>query len=127
MPIERIQPAGMAKPAAYSQVVRVGNTVYVAGQTSTNEQGQLVGVGDIRAQAVQVYENLKKALAAVDGTLENLVKITVYVTDARYRDAVAEVRTEYLGGTVPASTLVVVAGLARPEFLLEIEGVAVVD
>lgn len=127
MSIERIQPEGLHRPATYSQVVKAGSTVYVAGQTSVDEYGRVVAVGDFRGQAVQVFENLKKALAAAGAGLEHLVKITVYVTDPRYREALHEVRGQYLRGALPASTLVVVAGLAQPEYLLEIEGVAVVE
>ena len=126
MSIERIQPDGLSRPPTYSHVVKAGNTIYIAGQVAQDEQGQVVGRGDITAQAVQVFENLKKALAAAGADFENLVKITVYVTDPRYREALAEVRNRYLGSALPASTLVVVAGLAQPDYLLEIEAVAVV-
>ena len=126
MSIERIQPDGLSRPPTYSHVVKAGNTIYIAGQVAQDEQGQIVGRGDITAQAVQIFENLKKALAAAGADFENLVKITVYVTDPRYREALAEVRNRYLGSALPASTLVVVAGLAQPDYLLEIEAVAVV-
>lgn len=126
MPIERIHPPGLARPATYNHVVKAGSTVYIAGQTAQNERGEVVGRGDFRAQAVQVFENLKQALAAGGADFANLVKITVYVTDPRYRDTLAEVRSQYLGSQLPASTLVVVAGLANPDYLLEIEGIAVV-
>src|SRR5919199_2592579 len=127
MPLQRIQPPGLSKPPTYTHVIRAGNTVYIAGQTATDEQGQVVGKGDITAQATQVFENLGKALAAVGADFSRLVKITVYLTDARFREAVTQVRSRYLGQTLPASTLVVVAGLARPDLLVEIEGIAVVD
>ncbi len=127
MPVERIQPQGLAKPPTYSHVVKAGNTVYLAGQVSRDENGQTVARGDIAAQATQVFENLTRALAAVGGTLDNLVKITVYITDPRYREPVSEVRHKYLRGPLPASTLIVVAGLAEPDLLLEIEGIAVLD
>ena len=126
MSIERIQPDGLSRPPTYSHVVKAGNTVYIAGQVAQDEQGQIVGRGDITAQAVQVFENLKKALAAAGADFENLVKITVYVTDPRYREAVSEVRSRYLTGALPASTGLVVSGLAHPDYLLEIEAVAVV-
>ncbi len=127
MPIERIQPEGLYRPPAYSHVVRVGNTVYIAGQTAVDENGQVVGRGDFMAQAVQVFENLKKALASVGADFRHLVKVTTYITDPRYRDMLTEVRRKYYAGNLPASTLIVVAGLAQPEYLLEIEGIAVVE
>jgi enamine deaminase RidA (YjgF/YER057c/UK114 family) len=127
MPIERIQPDGLAKPPTYSHVVKAGNTVYVAGQTSQNERGELVGRGDITAQAEQVYQNIQKALASVGADFSNVVKATVFITDARFREPVSEVRARYLAGNLPASTLLVVAGLASPDMLLEVEVIAVLD
>jgi reactive intermediate/imine deaminase len=128
MSIERIQPEGLSKPPTYSQVVKAGNTIYVAGQVAQDERGQLVGPGDFVAQANQVFENLKRALAAAGADFGNVVKTTVYVTDPRYRELLRDVRSKFLGDTPPpASTLVVVAGLAQPEYLLEIEAVAVIE
>lgn len=126
MAIERIQPAGLSQARAYSHVVKAGNTVYIAGQVATDAQGNLVGRGDFPAQAVQVFENLGKALAAGGSSYQHLVKTTVFLTDARYRETYGEIRTRYLGETVPASTLVVVSGLASPDYLLEVEAIAVV-
>jgi enamine deaminase RidA (YjgF/YER057c/UK114 family) len=127
MPKERIQPEGMFRPPTYSHVVKAGDTVYLAGQTPVDEQGQVVGRGDITAQATQVFENIKKGLAAGGADFSDLVKITVYVTDPRFREAVAEVRRRYLSAdALPASTLVVVAGLANPDYLIEIEVIAVI-
>jgi 2-iminobutanoate/2-iminopropanoate deaminase len=128
MAVERIQPDGLSSPPTYSQVVKTGNTIYIAGQVAQDEHGQVVGPGDFVAQANQVFENLAKALAAAGAGFGDLVKTTVYVTDPRYREALRDVRSKYLGSTPPpASTLVVVAGLALPEYLLEIEAVAVVE
>ncbi|MBI2887939.1 MAG: RidA family protein [Chloroflexi bacterium] len=126
MPVERIQPQGLPKPPTYAHVVRSGNTLYIAGQVAQDEHGQVVGRGDFSAQATQVFENLKKALTAGGGSLGDLVKITIYLTDPCYREPLGEVRSRYLSGSLPASTLVVVAGLASPDYLLEIEGIAVV-
>jgi enamine deaminase RidA (YjgF/YER057c/UK114 family) len=126
--VERIQPDGLAVPPTYTHVVKAGNTVYIAGQVSQDEHGQLVGAGDFVAQATQVFENLGKALASAGAGFQHLVKTTVFVTDPRYREALRDVRDRYLdSNALPASTLVVVAGLALPEYLLEIEAVAVVE
>jgi enamine deaminase RidA (YjgF/YER057c/UK114 family) len=122
MPVERINPPGLSKSPAYSQVVKAGNTVYVAGQTAINERGEVVGRGDI----TQVFENLKTALAAAGAGFEHLTTITVYVTDPRYREALRDVRARYLGDRLPASTLLVVAALADPDYLVEISAIAVV-
>src|SRR5262249_48528469 len=81
MAVERIQPAGLSKPTAYSHVVSVtsGRIVFIAGQIPVDAAGNVVGVGDFRAQVVQVHENLKAALAAVGATFDNLVKIVQYI------------------------------------------------
>ncbi|HEX3244175.1 MAG TPA: RidA family protein [Chloroflexota bacterium] len=127
MSAEHIQPSGLPTPPTYSHVVRCGNTVYLAGQTAQNERGEVIGQGDVTAQAEQVFANLGKCLASVGGDFSNLVKITVYVCDARYRESVAAVRAKYLKPPLPASTFIVVAGLANPDYMLEIEGIAVID
>jgi enamine deaminase RidA (YjgF/YER057c/UK114 family) len=101
--------------------------VFIAGQVSQDVNGQLVGPGDFPAQAGQVFENLSRALAAVGATLKNLVKITIYITDPRFRDPLREVNRRYLPTDQPTSTLLVVAGLARPEYLIEIDAVAALD
>lgn len=125
MPFERIQPDGLSRPAAYTHVIRAGETVYLAGQTATDEHGQVVS-DDIQAQATQVFENLGRAIAAAGGTLADLVKITVYVTHPSYRQAVGEVRRRYLGDALPTSTFLVVAGLADPRYLVEVDAIAVI-
>ena len=128
MPVERIQPQGLPTPPTYSHVVKAGNTLYIAGQVAQSDRGEVIGRGDIAAQAAQVFENLGKALRSAGADYRNLVKITVFITDPRFREAVSEVRSRYLqAGSLPASTLIVCAGLASPDYLLEVEGVAVID
>ena len=116
-----VQPQGLSKPPSYSHVVVAGDWVHVSGQVSQDEKGNIVGAGDIEKQAVQVFENLTLALKSVGATFEEVVKMTMFITDPRYRDTIRTVRTRYLKEPFPASTLLVVAGLAQPEFLLEIE------
>jgi|SRR5262245_6540393 len=128
--IERHNPDGVSKgrTTLYSHCVRVTDattTLYLAGQLARNERGETVGVGDIRAQTVQVIENIRTILRAEGADLENLVKVTVYTTDIRYFDAISEVRRRYFTGNLPASTMVEVSKLAQPDLLIEIEGVAV--
>jgi len=127
MTVERIHPPGLNKSPVYAHVVKAGNTIYVAGQVAQDETGQVVGRGDITAQATQVFENLKKALAAAGADFRNVVKINIYLTDPRYREPLGKVRAQYIRDPLPASTLVVVAGLAEPDYLIEIEAVAVVE
>ena len=104
MPKQTVKPQGLPNPPSYSHVVKAGNTVYIAGQIAQDAQGQLVGAGDIEVQAVRVFDNLKLALASVNATFDDVVKITVFVTDARFREKVGEVRARYLKEPFPAST-----------------------
>lgn len=128
MPLERIQPQGLMNLPLYTHVVKAGNTIYISGQIALDRDGRLVGPGDITAQAVQVFENLGTALAAAGADFSHLVRITVYATDPAFLLPIREVRERYLGSPDPVtSTFVVVAGLARPELLLEIDGIAVQD
>jgi enamine deaminase RidA (YjgF/YER057c/UK114 family) len=113
------------KPA-YSSAVVAGNTVYIAGAVSGRDAaGNVIGRGDIEAQTVAVFDNLKKTLASAGATFADLTKITVFATKLEYRAKIGEVRGRYIAQPPPASTFVVVASLADPEFLVEIEGIAV--
>jgi enamine deaminase RidA (YjgF/YER057c/UK114 family) len=114
------------KPA-YSSAVVAGDTIYLAGATSGRDaEGKVVGRGDIEAQAVAVYESLKKTLESVGATFADLTKITVYATKLEYRAKIGEVRARYIPQPPPASTFVVISSLADPDFLVEVEGIAVV-
>lgn len=129
---ERINPAGLSTPRGYSHVVtaRGGKTVYVAGQVALDAAGQLIGEGDLRAQAQRAFANLRTALQAAGAGFEDVVKLTVYVVNYRPEslDALREVRGALLGEVaVPASTLVGVQALARDGLLIEVEAIAVVD
>ncbi len=125
MPKQAFNPDGLHKPERYSQVVRAGNTVYLAGQTSLDAEGRLVGKDDIEAQAVQVFENLRIALASVGASFEDVVQTRTYITDLSYREAMGRVRQRYFQGPPPASTLLVVKGLASPDYLIEVDAVVV--
>jgi enamine deaminase RidA (YjgF/YER057c/UK114 family) len=128
MPSQHLNPDNMSQPRGYSQVVRVGNTVYIAGQVSAARDGSVVGKGDPEAQVRQIWRNLEAAVASVGGTLEHIVKTTTYVTNISYAAAVRKVRDEtYQSSGPPTSTLVVVAGLANPDYLVEIEAIAVLE
>jgi 2-iminobutanoate/2-iminopropanoate deaminase len=115
---------GVHKTTGYSHAAKVGGLVYVAGQVAQDAQGNLVGRGDIEAQAVQVFENLKAVLASAGTTLDQVVKLTTYTTSVAYRQKIAEVRARYFTGYFPPNTFLVVASLATPDYLLEIEAVA---
>ncbi|MBI3329854.1 MAG: RidA family protein [Nitrospinae bacterium] len=124
---QHLNPDTMSQPRGYTQVVKVHNTVYIAGQVGVARDGSVVGKGDPEAQARQVWRNLEAAVTSVGGTLQNIVKTTTYVTNINYAAAVRKVREElYQASSPPTSTLLVVAGLANPDFLMEIEAIAVV-
>jgi enamine deaminase RidA (YjgF/YER057c/UK114 family) len=123
---ERVNPPGVHTPQAnYSHVTRVGSTLYISGQLSLDVDGTLIGDGDAEAQAEQCYRNIKAIVEHFGGTMDDIVKITQYITDLAYRPLVAGPRDRYLGRPGPSSTLVVIKGLAIPECLVEIEAVAV--
>lgn len=126
--IERMNPPGLSTPTGYSHVVstRGGKTIYIAGQVAFDAKGQLVGKGDLAAQTRQVFENLSIALKAAGATFANVVKANTYMRDASEVAVVREVRAQYYTKELPASTLVEVPRLANPDFLIEIEVIAVV-
>jgi enamine deaminase RidA (YjgF/YER057c/UK114 family) len=123
-----IQPKGLSDPRPrYSQGILAegGRLLFIAGQTASDKDGNVVGEGDIEAQTHQVFKNLSGVLEEAGGTLDNLVMTTTYITDRKYREGYNRVRGEYYKKSRPTSTLVIVKGLARKEYLIEIAGVAV--
>ena len=126
---ELLNPPGVHPPQAhYSHVARSGNTLFISGQLAIDASGKAVGIGDARAQARQCYDNLATILAHYGGSFRNLLKTTTYITHWGYRPLVAVARDEvFPAPPYPANTLVVVQGLAEPHFLVEIEGIAVLD
>ena len=130
MSIERINPAGLRVPPTYSPVVRVsgGTTVYISGQVPVDVEGNLVGEGDFAAQAKQVYENLRLALASVGGDFSNVARMTTYIVNytPELRDALGAVRSAAMSDARAASTLLGVQALAVPGYLIEVEAIAVV-
>jgi reactive intermediate/imine deaminase len=122
-----LNPPGLAAGRGYSQVVYVpaAQTLYISGQVPLDAEGKLVGAGDFRAQAEQVFRNLQTALEGVGGSLSDVVKINIYVRDMSQLGTLREVREQFLGsGPRPASTLVEVKSLFREDVLLEIEAIA---
>jgi len=122
-----IQPQSLSDPRPrYSQgiVTEPGKLLFIAGQTASDKNGNVVGKGDIEAQAKQVFENIQAVLEDVGGSLDNLVMTTTYITDIKYREGYGLVRNQFYKGTPPTSTLVVVSGLANPDYMIEIASVA---
>jgi enamine deaminase RidA (YjgF/YER057c/UK114 family) len=126
--VKHINPAALSRPTGYTHVVEVtgGRTLYISGQVALDRNGTLVGGGDARAQARQVFRNIEAALADAGATLDHVVKITVFLTDPAQIPVYREERDSVFKGPLPASSLLVVSRLAHPDLLLEIEAVAVV-
>lgn len=103
-----------------------GRLLFIAGQTASDKNGNVVGEGDIEAQTHQVLKNIQAVLKEVGGTLDNLVMTTTYITDRKYREGYNRVRMGYYKKSQPTSTLVIVTGLANPAYLIEINGIAVI-
>ena len=123
-----INPPALAAPNGYSYATKKSGTpVYVSGQVALDGQGKLVGENDVAAQTEQVFANLRTVVEAAGGTLDDVVKITIFVTDPSYRPAVAAARAKWFKeGQYPASTYLVVSALAVPQLLVEVEAIAVV-
>ena len=124
-----IQPKTLNDPRPrYSQGILTegGKLLFVAGQTASDQSGNVVGKGNIKAQTKQVFANLKAVLEEAGGTLDDLVLTTTYIVDRQYREGYNEVRGEIYKKEPPTSTLVIVTGLAHPDYLIEIAGIAVI-
>lgn len=122
-------PNTMPKSVGYSQLATVngGTMVFIAGQVALDKSGNVVGKDDFRAQVQQVFENLKAAVEAAGGTFDDVVKLNIYFLDSSHLADLREIRDKYVNvQNPPASTAVQVSRLFRPEFLVEIEAVAVV-
>jgi enamine deaminase RidA (YjgF/YER057c/UK114 family) len=123
-----INPPGLTKPTGYTHVVvgADGRTVHIAGQVAFDSTGAVVGAGDFRAQSERVFANLRTALASVGATFSDVVKTTTFITDLSNAAPLREIRGKYLDpARPPANSLIVVASLARPDLLIEIEAVVI--
>jgi enamine deaminase RidA (YjgF/YER057c/UK114 family) len=128
--VRYLNPKSILAPPGYTHVVEVtgpGRTVYIAGQVGVDRDGKVAsGAGDVRAQMVQAFENLKAALAEVGATFKDVVKITNYLVDVAHVQDYREIRDRYVNTAAPpASTLLVISRLAREGWLFEIDAVAV--
>jgi enamine deaminase RidA (YjgF/YER057c/UK114 family) len=127
--IRLMNPSSLPTPPGYSQIALIGGgqLLVIAGQVALDQQGGVVGPGDFAAQAVQVFRNVVYALEAAGAGPRNLVKLTTFVTDMSNLPAYRMARDQFLDPAhPPASTLVQVPSLFRPEFLIEVEALAVV-
>jgi 2-iminobutanoate/2-iminopropanoate deaminase len=127
--VRHSNPSGMTQPTAYSQVVEVDGPhrlVFVAGQTGVDAGGK--AAREFRAQAVQVFENIKTALASVGGSMDNVVRLVTYMTDLEQNaDVYREVRASFFPNksALPASTLLQITRLANPSYLIEVDATAI--
>ena len=122
---QRLQPKDLEDPVRYSLGWKTGNTVYLAGAIGHNTDGSLTP--DIRVQTKRSLEQLDAVLKEAGGSLKDIVKMTVFITDMRYREGYGEVRASLFPGDAPASTLIQCVALAAPGAMIEIEAVAVLD
>ncbi|MBM4073112.1 MAG: RidA family protein [Planctomycetes bacterium] len=132
MQAQFINPPGLCPTFGWTHVVAStgGKTIHVSGQVGVNERGEVVGKGDLRAQARQTFENIRIALAAVGADFKSVVKTNLYVVGLKpeHVPILREVRAQYVSAAQPpASTLVGVTALVNPDWLIEIEATAVVE
>ena len=123
-----VNPASVPPPIKphYSNSIRTesGPLLFIAGQVALDEDGKLVGEGDIRAQATQVLENIRAIIEANGGTMSDIAQVTVYVREIEAFNSISDIRESYFPKDGPASAIVEVSALAWPEFLIEIAAVA---
>ena len=127
--IEKFSAPGVFDPATYSQGVKVTQAqtiLFLSGQVAYTADGSPAFRGDFKAQARGAYEAIKALVESQGGTMNSIVKITTYVTDMHYRVDLAPIREEFFGKKGPASTLVEISALAHPDWMIEIEAIAVI-
>ncbi len=129
MPREIIQPRGVWDPRPrFAQVTKIGNQVYIAGQTAMDEKGNVIGKGDIEAQTRQVFENLQKCLEAAGAGFDQVVKLNIFSTNLdAHLATIANFRKKYFPREPVASTTVQIPRLVHPDWLLEIEAIAILE
>jgi 2-iminobutanoate/2-iminopropanoate deaminase len=128
MPKQEIRSDKLAEPNGhFSQAViaEPGRMLFISGMTARNAEGGITGLGDITAQTRQVCENVKAAVEEAGGTLDDIVRVDVYVTDMRHFEAIHAVRREFFTGTAPASTMVEISKFSRPGYEIEMNAIAV--
>ena len=127
MAIERSNPSALANPPGYSQVVKDGTTIYVAGQLARNNKGETVGEGNFAAQAEQAFKNVQAALESVGSDMHHIMKMNVFMT---HREDIPEyrvIKSKFVpDNDLPVSTLILCSGLADPVFRIEVEVIATI-
>jgi reactive intermediate/imine deaminase len=113
------------EPYRISQAIRANGLIFVSGQAGIDESGRTVAAGDLDAQGRQAFANLTRVLGAAGASLSDVVKVTIMVTDMSQLDVIIKLREEYFSEPYPADTLLQVARLAQPDWLIEIDAIAV--
>lgn len=121
--VEIAVPGGAPAISHYTDAVRFGDTLYISGVVALDGNGEVQAKGDVVGQAQEIFQSLGRILEHAGATFADILKVTVFLTDVADRQAVNEVRKQYFGSAKPASTLIGVAALAYPDFLIEIEAV----
>ncbi len=118
-----ITPSGVAPNPALSPGMKLGDLLFVSGNVATDRSGNLVGAGDCEAQSRQVMANIRAIVEGAGATMQDVVKITCFLTDINDYDGYSKVRSETWPSSPPASSTVAVTALVRPEFLVEVEAI----
>ncbi len=130
MPREQITTGAVAAPVGhFSQAIAVegtGRIVFISGMTARRPDGSIAGIGDVEAQTRQVCENLKSAVEAAGGMLDNICRVDVFVRNIEHFELIHKVRREYFKAPAPASTMVEVTKMISPDYLIEISAIAVI-
>ena len=124
---EVIVPENVMQARGFSHAIKAGNTIYIAGQTATDEEGNIIGGGDIVAQTDRTYENIKRVLEAAGASITDIVMLKIYCRDLDGFTGTGEARKKHFGKHFPAATAVQIDRLLRPEALIEVEAIAVLD
>jgi reactive intermediate/imine deaminase len=115
------------EPYRISLAIKANGLVFASGQAGIDEMGRTVGVGDFETQARRAFHNLATVLEAAGSSLSDVVKVTIMVTDMSHLDQIVRLREEYFTEPYPADTLLQVAGLAQPDWMVEIDAIAISD
>ena len=123
-----IAPSSLHRPFGYAHAIQIEKTLYISGQVPLDMDLKSVGEGDIAAQTEQVYANMEKVVKSAGGSMRNIVMLNIYCTDLdAYDKHTRSVRKKYFGDYYPATTAVEIKRLYRPEYMIEIEAIAVLD
>jgi len=127
--IEKYCAKSVYDPPAYSQGIRVTGAqtiLFLSGQVAYDKKGGVAHKGDFEGQARQVFKSIKAHVEAGGGKMSNVVKLNMYLTDIRYRADLIPIRQEFFGKKLPAATLITTPALAHPDWLIEVEAIAVI-